>query len=638
MQGITPQRSTVRRAYGAMCKENWTDCATAAEQWKKIGDELWRYGYDPEMLFGYQSLPSSASYNGKVAKTAEAMQQLGSRLAPLSAITRLLKPRTADPMLAMRTQARSDFLNYTPTQTRYLQQRRQAVNDGLCWGGGVLWTGLDKRTMLPTSLWDPRTRTLIDANAKMYEDVRVIHRKRVRPRAEVMREFPSAADILLKLKPYDAKGERGEMRSATVEKDRICYYESWYNRGINQYSGGSEAYALATGNGGSSEKDQRQLIMEGKNDPLLCLTTEDGEMFWVGDWPIPFYLLPRDGWPATFYDLYTGTVPTRPHSPLEAGLGVQRAINHLTTLMMANARASFRVAFVKRKQNGKSIGVQASDRVFNGADIIVIEVDVGAVTDGKVMAKDLLEKIEWNKDFIKPGIEWLEYLDALYERLTPLSRFLNTGAGATQDRSAAATQVRDRNTLTRVEDMRDMVSEADNTVSRKEAFTAARLLTADDVRKTVPSAADNWGYLATAEAKNPQYHINKMSQGQAWIANDPRVQQAAMQEAAQAYTLDEIIYGTDFDIEVSSSRRKDVDQQVESLNVDANSIWPLQLQSGDPRQMALAYDGMALRAKLQGLEMSIVAGYQKMANDLRVQAMAPPPVQPGRPQPAGAPA
>ena len=622
---ITPEKESVRKAYGAMCKENWTACIAATENWKKTGDELYRYGYDPNELFGYQNLPSSSSYKAKVAKTAEAMQQLGSRLAPLSAITRLLRPRTADPMLQARTQARSEFLNYTPTQTRYLQQRRQAVNDALCWGGGVLWTGLDERTMLPTSIWDPRVRTMVDANAKMYEDVRVIHRKRVRSKSETMRAYPAAAEILFRQKPYDAKGEYDEMKNASTDKDRICYYETWYNRGISQYSGGSEAYALAMGGGSNTEEDQRKLIMEGKNEPLLCLTTEDGELFWVGPWPIPFYDLPRDGWPCTFFDLYTGTVPTRPHSPLEAGLGIQRAINHLTTLMMANAKASFRATFVKRKQNGKSLSIQAADRVFNGADITVIEVDVGAVTDGKLLAKDLVEKIEWSKDFIAPGIQWLEYLDALYERLTPLSRFLNTGAGATQDRSAAATQVRDRNTLTRVEDMRDMISEADNTVSRKEAFTAALKLTSDDVRKTVPSAADAWGFLAsTPEEKTPEHWIQQMSQGQEWIAQDPRVIEMAQQQAAAAFTKDEIIYGTDFEIEVSSSRRKDVDQQIESLNVDANSIWPLQLQSGDPRQMALAYDSMALRAKLQGMDPSIVSGMQQMAGQLRQQAMAPP--------------
>lgn len=655
MPGTFPQKASVRRAFGGMCKNMITEATSATATWKKTGDELYRYGYSPDELFGYQNLPARASYGAKIAKTAEAMQQLGSRLAPMAAITRLLRPRTADPALIARTQARSEYLNYTPTQTRFLQQRRQAINDALCWGGGCLWTGIDAKTGLTQSIWRPRTRTLLDAGAKMYEDVRCIFEKRVRSRAETMREYPDAADVIAKIKPYDAKDEHDEMRNASSDKDRICYYDCYFNHGISQYSGGSEAFAQASGAGNAgTAKEQNERIINGKDEPFLCCVTEDGEMFATGEWPIKFYQMPRDPWPVTFYDLYTGTVPTRPHSPLEAGIGLQRAINHLTTLMMANAKVSFRATFARRTQNGKTINVQSRDRVMNGADINVIDVDFGAVTDGKLSIKDFLEKIEWSKDFIAPGIQWLQFLESQYERMTPLSQFLNTGQGAVQDRSAAATQVRDRNTLNRVNDLIDLVTEADNTVARKEVFTAAAKLSAEDVGKVLPSAAANWGILSTPEAKDPRYHIPRIMLGagfdeiekadpqQAAALTEqaigelrllpPEIAQQvvgqAQQQAASAYTMDEVIYQTDFEIDVSSSRRKDIDQQIESLNVDANTIWPLQLQSGDPRQMALAYDGMATRAKLQGQDAQIVAGFQKMAEDLRLQATLPPPMPP----------
>jgi len=292
---------------------------------------------------------------------------------------------------------------------------------------------------------------------------------------------------------------------------------------------------------------------------------------------------------------------------------------------------SFRATFASRKQNGKGLSVQAKDRVFGGADINVIEVDFGAVTEGKLSIKDFLEKMEWSKDFIAPGIQWLEYLDGLYERLTPLARFLSTGQGATQDRSAAATQVRDRNTMTRVEDMRDMIAEADNTVARKEAFLAGSKLTQADIAVTMPDAAQNWGFLTDAnpqEARDPNYWMGKLTEGQPWLAADPQAQQQAMQLAAEAYTMSELIYQTEYEIEVSSSRRKDIDQQIDSLNGDSNTLWPIQLGSMDPRQMALAYDSMAIRSKLQGMDASIVQGQKDMAEQLRQQALAPPPVAP----------
>ena len=662
MEGAVPQKESVRRAYGGMCKRLWESDKEALQEWKKTGDELYLYGYDRTYKFEYQNMNQNAWFKAKLAKTAEAMQQLGPRLAPLTEVTRLLRPRTADPILIDRTNARMAYLNYTPVQTGFTNQRRQAVNDGMCWGGGVLWTGLDKRTGMPSSIWDPRLYTIIDADAKMYEDVRRVTRERIRPRSDVMREYPEAAEILMKAPRYSGTTEKGEDRGTTpADQDRIRYFCTYFNHGINQYQGGSEAYAAAIGQGQQTEKDKQQLIMQDKDEPLMCCTLDDGQLFWTGPWEIPFYKLPRDGWPVTFYDLYTGTVPTRPHSPLEAGLGIQRAMNHLLTLMMTRARMSFRAAFATRKQNGKGPSVQAKDRVFNGSDIVNIEVDFGAASDVALKIGDFFEQLDWGTEWLPSAINYMQYLESLYERLTPLSQFLSTGSADSQDRSAEATKTRDRNTMARVDDMRDMVTQADNKVSRKEAFLAAYALKAEDIAKMLPDAAASWGELSTPEAKDPNYWLPRLVIGptfdqieasnpeqaqqikaampQIMASMDPmqaeQIQMQAEQQAAGAYTLDEIVYQTDFEIEASSSRRKDVDQQIDSLNIDSNTVWPIQLGSMDPRQMALAYDSMALRSKLQGMDPRIVKGQEMMAEQLRQQALAPPPMAP--PAPPGAP-
>lgn len=627
MPGIVPQEDRVRRAYGGMCKKHWQDAEESFRAWKQAGDELYRYGYDQD--FGFQKINPQASYYAKVAKTAEAMQQLGSRLAPLSAITRLLTPRTVDEGLIARTQARSAYLNYTPTQTRFVQQRRQAVNDALCWGGGCLWTGLDARTGLMTSIWDPRTRTLVDANAKMYEDVRCIHRKRVRTKAETIREYPEAAELIMKIKPYDPSTEKDEQRNTPQDKDRIAYYECWYDRGIDQYSGGGEAMAQATGSSvgaGVDSKERAEQMIRSKDNPVLCLVTEDGVMFWVGPWPIPFYKLPRDGWPVTFYDLYTGTVPTHPHSPLEPGLGIQRVINDTVMRMIARADICMQVAFAMRKQNGRSPGVQAKGRMFSQSAIKVFEVDFGQAGDNQLKIKDYFEQIQWGMEWLPAVQNHLAYLENMYERLTPLSQFLATGAGNSQDRSAKATEVRDRNQMTRVEDMRDMITDADNTISRKEAFGAAYLLKPEDVAVCVPESAPAWGILATPEAKDPAYWMQQITGGQPLM--DPmqaqEVMMQAQQLASQAYTMDEIIYQTDFEIEASSSRRKDVDQQLDIMSEKMNTVVPLQLQSADFDEKAIAYRTMAIDAKLQGLDKTLIADYEALAAKYKQLALAPP--------------
>lgn len=615
-----PQRASVRRAYGGMCKTMWTDAEDAAKPWQEVGDQLHRYSTAKDYAFEYQSLNPNAWFKAKVGKTEQAMQELGPRLAPLSDVTRLLRPRTADPGLALRTEARAAYLNYTPTQTRFIHQRRQAVNDALCWGGGTLWTGLDERTKLVTSIWDPRLRTLVDADAKMYEDVRVIFRKRIRPRAEVMRAYPDAAEVIQKIKGYDGDGDKDG------GKDRICYRECWFNHGITQYQGGSEAIAAASESGAMNDKQKREAILSGKDEPVLCLVTEDGDLFDAGPWPIPFYKLTHDGWPVTFYDLYTGTTPVRPHSPLAPGLGVQCAINHIVTLSMSRARTSFRAAFATRKQNGKGLSVQARDRLMNGADITIFEVDFGAVTDGQMKIKDFIEQIDFGTDWIGNAIAYTNFLESLYERLTPLSQFLSTGGAPVQDRSAEATRVRDRNSMMRVEDLKDMVTDADTAIAAKEAYAAGRMVNAEDLAVMLPEAAQGWGTLvSTPEAKKPEYWIAQLSAGQEWLAQDPMVIEEAMRLAADAFTEEELIYQTDFEIEASSSRRKDVDQQIASLDGEANTTWPLLLQNPDPFIQAQAVDGMAIKAKLIGLPKSYVAGLESVAARLRATPPMPDP-------------
>lgn len=619
-----------RRLMGAKCKEMIEEAKNASAEWRATGDEIMRYGFAKDYNFEYINISPNAFFRAKYAKTAEAFQQLGPRLAPLSDITRLLSPRSMDPGVIARTQARMAYLNYTPMINRYANQRRQVINDATGYGTGVMWTGRDPRTGLITSMWDPIGRTMRDAQARMPEDVRVVYRKRIRARQEVMREYPDAAADIEKIPDFNpGDTDRAEWLQAGQSppaKGSICYYECWFNRGLYAYEGGSEILSQTMNQGGYgrlSNEQKRDLIINGEDQPMVYLVSEDGYMFHSFEWPIPFHLMPRDGWPCTFFDLYTGTDPLHPMGPLSAATGIQRAMNHLVTLMMGKARFHMRTGFVIKNANRKGVGKDNAFRIIQGADIENIEIDFGNTSgDQKVSIKDYVEKLDWGMNWLPSTIDLLNTLERIYERLTPLSEFLATGAGAVQDRSAEATRVRDRNQMARMEDLKDMVRDADTMVARKECFAASYLLNEEDVAKTNPSEAPNWGFLAEPEAKDPNYWIQQLPP----IAqSDPEfAQQFAMTQASQAYTMDEVIYQTDFSIEASSSRRKDIDQQLELLDREANTVWPLQLQSGDPFQMAIAYDGMALQSKLSGMDLSIVRGREEMAQRFRDMAMNPP--------------
>lgn len=622
---------TARRQIGNLCKEKIAEAKTNTDPWRRRGDQLMRYGFADNYDFEYINISPDSYFKAKYAKTAEAFQQLGPRLAPLAEVTRLLRPRYDDPAVMARTAARMAYLNYTPTVNRYINQRRQVVNDGLGYGTGVMWTGRDSRTGLITSIWDPVGRNLRDPAARMPEDERCRFRKRIRPRQDVMRDYPEAAAEIEKIQEYspvdDDKNEWLQ-GGAPPAKGNICYWECWFNRGIYSYEGGSEILSQAlnsAGVGRLSKEQMRDLTLNSKDQPMVYLVTEDGLMFHSFEWPIPYNLLTRDGWPNTFFDLYTGTDPLHPVSPLAPGLGIQKAMNHLLTLTMGRARFSLRTGFIIKKANGKGLSKDDVFRCLDGNDIDNFEIDFGRVTDQKTSVKDYIETLDWGMEWLPSVINLLNTFERIYERLTPLSEFLSTGAGQVQDRSAEATRVRDRNQMARMEDLGDMIRDADTMVARKEAFAASYLLGEEDVSKVIPQEAQNWGFLAEPEAKDPNYWMQQIPQ-EITLGDPMMAQEIIAAQMQNAYTLDEIVYQTDFSIEASSSRRKDIDQTLEVLDKEINTIVPLQLQSGDPNQMALAYDTLALQAKLTGMDPMIVKGRQNEAERFRELATAPPPL------------
>jgi hypothetical protein len=97
------------------------------------------------------------------------------------------------------------------------------------------------------------------------------------------------------------------------------------------------------------------------------------------------------------------------------------------------------------------------------------------------------------------------------------------------------------------------------------------------------------------------------------MAQDPEVMAQAQALAAEAYTEEELIFQTDFEIEASSSRRRDIDQQLEALSADANANWPILMQQPNPLYHAQVFKGMALQAKLLGLPKDYVAGLEQLA-------------------------
>jgi hypothetical protein len=586
------------------------------------GNEIMRYGYSPDYKFEYQTVNPAAWMKMKVAKTAEAMQTIVPRLCPKQEVNRLLTPRQKDPAILMRTQARSDYLNYTPKHTRHVEHRRRATEEAVGYGRGVMWTGRDPRTGLISSQWDSYKSLLIDSDAKMLEDAHVVFRERLRPKYELIAEDPQAQQVILDLpaaanRTSDAGGNN-DWEKNDASTDCVRVYECYFEKGIHNYKGGMEIVkAMAQAKGQPmTELQAKTAAYTVDETPLLYVVSEDGKLIAIKDWPIPFHLLPSSPWPCSFLDLYDNPGSIHPVSMLEPGLGFQRALNHLATLMMGKARYELKTVIAIKQQNKKGLSQSDIQKVLKGADVESIQVEFNGDT-GTI--SNFIEKLDWNMNWIDSVIKLMDVFGQMFERSTGMYDFLSSGEGETQDRSAAATQVRDRNTMVRIEDMRDTNKKFDTTLSQKEAFAAGCILKTEDVITVIPESGQNWGFLVRPEAKSMDYWITVAKQQG---IQDLNMQvQFAQQQAMQAYTLDEIIWQTDFDIEAGSTRRRDIDQQLELIGVQKNTVMPIQLASIDPNEKALAYDLLATEGKLSGLPQNLIDGYLQEAQSLRQQAM-----------------
>lgn len=642
------QNDSRQRVIADICKRIHADAKDRRKRFEESGRELMKYGFSKDYMFEYQTLNPKAWYKAKYAKTAEAFGVITPRITPPGNANRLITLSEPNQNLAARSEARQFYLNYTPQFTGWFDHRQSVSEEAVGYGRGAVYTTRDERTGLICSRWKPIEDIWDDPNAITPEDRHILICRETELRSEAVAKYPQAAEAINKLPKSDkAESYRGQQIPRT--DDVVTYLVFWFDRGIQGYDGGFKMLQeLARQKGhGISDEQAKQFTAQMPNAPIKYLMSEEYQFLHECPWPIPFHQLVSDPWPVTYYDPVRNTQSIYPVSMLDAGIGIQRALNHIVTLAMSKMRHDMKVTYVTKKQNRQGPSKEDVRRVLSGADIEKIEIEFNGTT-GKI--SDYFEKLDWSMGWVQPTMMFLDRLESVYERLTGMYSWLHTGQGAVQDRSAEATKARERNSMARIEHMRDRGAAFDSMVARKEAFAAAHMLDPDDIAKVLPPRlVQQWGHLVSPEALSPDYWI---TQAQQQGIVDPNAQvQFAQQNLAGAYTLDEITYQSQFELEATSTRRKDIDQQIEMMEKTKNQVTSVQLQSQDPEDKAMGYETLALDAKLQGLPLEFQDMCKARAANLRVQAQtmqqqmmmqqqammgAPPAGQPGQPPQQGA--
>jgi hypothetical protein len=594
--------------------------------WRKLGREVYRYGFSPDYDFEYQTLPTTAFFLAKYALTAEAIQVMGPYLYQSNPSVQAVATDNATPQGALRGTVTADYINEAGRLCDSYTPGCDAINDYLVYGRGVLWTGLHPQNKAVYSARENPIDIVVDPEARSWPEVKWVARRRTRAKDDVIAEYPDAKEAIealpkaairegVSLLDYERKDHGSQM---------VVYWEFLCLTGLQHFHGGGELKKAGFVS----------------DEPKMYLVGQAGEFLTMTDWAIPFHKSDHWKWPLCPLDGFKLPDTLLPQSPLAVGLGFQRALNWIVTLMLGKYRYTSRLVFALASQNGQGLDAQDKDRVLIGNEIEAIEITMNGETKS---IKDFIQEFQWNNDWLEPSIMLLDKLRDLYGKATGLYDVLYSGDTEKVDRSAAASQIRDRNSRSRIESMRDAVLKWQTLKCQQEAFAARFTQTREDIAAMIgDQAAQNWGFLATPEKTNPQYWMQHFAETLPVTTPQDmqQLQMMAQNMAAQAVTLEQASREVDFQLEASSIRRKDIDQQLDVMKDYFNQTGSVQIQSQDPYEKSIAYMALGEYYHLAGMSPDLVNSlrglaqrYQQMGQAMDAANAAQAHAQQGRPAP-----
>lgn len=602
----------IRQAAGQVLVKAWKGADEARSRWHKQGSEVARYGYAPNFDFEYTSLPVASFFKGKVALTSEAIRLFGPYLYQKNPHRTVLVRPWADQFMGGSAGILGDYLNYALTEYDAYANARRCVDQAICWGRAVRWTGLHpKKPEIVCSLMDDVRNFWDDPDAEIPEERRIIFRQRIRPREELLAEYPDAERAIMGLQLYtDPQAAKDDNswdagNSGVSGASLVCYLEAYSIVGLHRFKGG-EVIGHKLGQMGQAVEDK----------PLKYLFDKGGKFIHACEWEVPYYI---DGeWPVSELDFYDYPGSLWPVSPLESGLFYQRAINWLVTLMVSRTRKAMRMIGATVKTAGEGLNDTQEDQVLVGEDYEMLNLSVS----GGRSLKDFIHEFTPSFEWMAQGMQWLAALEDRYRKATGTYDILFTGATDTQSRTATDAQMKDRNSQSRLDDMRDRIIKWETRIARKEALAARFLLKRDEIGAVLgPQAAQQWGFLVAPDQMSvKQFAIALVQQGM-----PPQEAVAMAQEKfSQAVDLRRWAAETDYGVEADSIRRRDIDQQIDTFKELMNQFVPAQIQSPDPRIAAIGYKTAAGYLNAVGAAPELVQEYKDLAAAIAATPMAPP--------------
>lgn len=556
----------------------------------KTGGEVEAFGHkaDEKQIYEGLGLQAELWFKTTVALTAQAKDLICPFLYPTNPYRcgKVRKHPMSDPAVQQLSIARNDlmqtYLNYTPEETDLYGESVRAINQSQSYGAGVLWTGFNERKQLVHSVYDDVENLEIDPDSNGWNDVNWVARKRLASRWKLMDEFPQAKQVIAALTPdKTSKSQLGK------PNDLISYYEVWMRVGLHRYI-----------EGGLPSVDEMGQPIQYTDAPKKYVFSDD-KLLSEGSWEVPLFM--DNLWPCEMVSYIEDADSIWPVSPLRAALPFQRALNWLYIWYLTKVRFCSRSLFAIMEGAGAEITGDSKKSLENWNDLPFLSV---RTTNDQVKIGDIFQQLN-----LDPGLDQFERAHAMMKREfqehSGLYDILHYGESDTQDRSATATNFKDKTSKTRINYRLDRVVKWQGKVARKEALMARFLHTPQQIDAILGMGSGQiWGRIMP-----PQQAQVDPTTGMA-LPTDP-----------MAVDFRQWLLEVDYSVESTSMRRHDIDAKIDALKDQMQTVVPVQLQSIDPMEKAMAYDTMAEYYEALGGSDALIQQQRDMAAYLRQSAM-----------------
>jgi hypothetical protein len=162
------------------------------------------------------------------------------------------------------------------------------------------------------------------------------------------------------------------------------------------------------------------------------------------------------------------------------------------------------------KANGTKITEEDEDKILYGNNPVEVIFPIVGSIDNNPDVRQVIQTITLDSD-LNADMAVFAFASEQFEKETGLYEFLFTGQGQRQDRSAMATEVRDRNSRSRIDFMKTKLDHFLSILGRQLALTARFHLDGEDIAPFLGEEAGQlWGVLMAPEDMSPDVMIEEL--------------------------------------------------------------------------------------------------------------------------------